>query len=341
MAVFFRISWLFVLLSLVGCRNSPERSFYYWKTTFTLSAPERKCIALHRVTKLYIRFFDVDWDQATGQIVPVGRIFFRDSVPTDVTVIPTVYLVNKTLQKITSKEIYGLSKRILGLVNSISETNHFLYSEIQLDCDWTETTRDKYFAMINILRTELKKSHKTLSATIRLHQVKYAKITGIPPVERGMLMYYNIGKIDAGFGRNSVFNATDAAKYTDYIADYPLPLDVALPSFSWGIHIRNKKVIELLNNMGLKDFKNNDNFTSTDPVNFRANYSFFFRGFYFKKNDCVKVEEISPQLCKEAARQVNEKMVKKPVIVAIFHLDSTIISHYEERDFEEVFDSFR
>lgn len=341
MAVCFRVFWLFVLISLVGCRHVSERSFYYWKTTFTLSAPERKCFTSHQVTKLYIRFFDVDWDQASGQIVPLGKIFFRDTIPNGVTTVPTIYVVNKTFQKITDKEIPGLSKRILGLVNSIATSNHLSYSEMQLDCDWTETTRDKYFALLTILRSELKNYHKTLSATIRLHQVKYSKITGIPPVERGMLMYYNMGKIDASLGRNSVYNYADAAKYADYIAGYPLPLDVALPAFSWGIHIRKNKVIELLNNLSVKDFKNNDNFAPADSFTFRVNYSFFYRGFYFKKDDWVKVEEISPSLCKTAACQVTKKMVKKPAIVAIFHLDSTIISHYEEHDFEEVFDSFR
>lgn len=337
----FRLFCVTLLLGMMGCHHSPEHSFYYWKTTFTLSSTERTCLTNQKISKLYIRFFDVDWDELSRQPVPLGRLYFRDLVPNGMAIVPTIYVVNKTFQKMTDKEIPGLSKRILGLVNNIATSNHLAYSEIQLDCDWTETTRDKYFALLNILRAELKKNHIKLSVTIRLHQVKYAKITGIPPVDRGMLMYYNMGKIDASLGRNSVFNAVDAAKYTNYIAGYPLPLDVALPSFSWGIHIRNKKVIELLNNMGAKEFKNNDNFTSIDSNNFRVNYSFFYRGFYFKKNDWVKVEEISPSLCKEAARQVTEKMVKKPAIVAIFHLDSTIISHYEEHDFEEVFDSFR
>jgi hypothetical protein len=67
----------------------------------------------------------------------------------------------------------------------------------------------------------------------------------------------------------------------------------------------------------------------------------FYHGFYFKKDDIVKVEEISPALCKTAAKQISGKMAKKPAVVAIFHLDSTIISHYEKQDLEEVFTNFR
>lgn len=337
----FRLFWIVAVVFLAGCRQAPERSFYYWKTTFTLSDIERKSLQNHRVSKLYLRFFDVDWDAARCQIVPLGRLYFRDTVPEGIQVVPTVYVVNKSLQKISDKDVPEMSKKILGLVNGIATTNRLTYREIQIDCDWTETTRKKYFMLLTQLRSELKKNHQTISATIRLHQVKYAGITGIPPVDRGMLMYYNMGKIEAGFSRNSVYNPEDAAKYIESLAGYKLPLDVAFPAFSWGIHVRNNKVIELLNNLGVEDFKNNDTFAPIDSVSFRVMYSMFYHGFYFKKDDIVKVEEISPALCKTAAKQISGKMAKKPAVVAIFHLDSTIISHYEKQDLEEVFTNFR
>ena len=341
MKVHFRLFWTVALVFLVGCNRTPERSFYYWKTTFTLSEQERSCLRSQHIKKLYIRFFDVDWDQTNGHTIPLGRIYFRDSVPEGIAIVPTVYIVNKTFQKTPGIEIPDLSKRILSLVNGIAMTNRLFYREIQIDCDWTETTREKYFGLLTQLKSDLKKNHKTISATIRLHQVKYAKITGIPPVDRGMLMYYNMGKIEAGFGRNSVYNPEDASKYIESMNGYKLPLDVALPAFSWGLHIRNNKVIELLNNMGLKDFENNDTFVPTDSVTFRVMYSLFYHGFYFKKDDVVKVEEISPALCKTAAQQISDKMAKRPAVVAIFHLDSTIISHYEKQDFDNVFNLFR
>ena len=78
-----------------------------------------------------------------------------------------------------------------------------------------------------------------LSATIRLHQVKYYKQAGIPPVDRGMLMFYNMGKLNALTAENSIYNSNDAAGYIETVDDYPLKLDLALPAFSWAVHFRN------------------------------------------------------------------------------------------------------
>ena len=91
-------------------------------------------------------------------------------------------------------------------------TNHLKFKELQIDCDWTESTRDKYFHLLSTLRNELERNKQIISATIRLHQVKYAAITGIPPVHRGMLMYYNMGKINAT-DNNSVYDKKIAEKY--------------------------------------------------------------------------------------------------------------------------------
>jgi hypothetical protein len=50
--------------------------------------------------------------------------------------------------------------------------------------------KDNYLKFIAVFK---KLSKKKLSATIRLHQVKYFKKTKIPNVDSGVLMYYNMG----------------------------------------------------------------------------------------------------------------------------------------------------
>lgn len=330
--------FVFLIVVLAGCRRSSERSFYYWKTSFHLSAAEEKYLADLNIRRLYIRLFDIDWDETHNAVTPLGKINFADKPKLEV--VPVVYIVNKTLQKTSPDEVKNLASKLLGLVNSLMSTNQLSFKELQIDCDWTETTRDKYFHLLSFLRGELSKNQQIISATIRLHQVKYAAITGIPPVQRGMLMYYNMGRIDAASTLNSIFNRNDASKYVSYVSKYPLPLDVALPVFSWGIHIRGDKVIDLLNNMSRSDFENNANFRPTDSTQLTVDSSFFFRGFYFMKNDRIKLEEVSPALCLQAAHQLGEKLPHTPGTVALFHLDSLIIARYEEKKLEEIFDSF-
>lgn len=328
----------FLIVIFAGCKRSSERSFYYWKTSYHLSAAEERCLTDLGVRRLYIRLFDIDWDEARNTASPIGKISFVDKPKLEV--IPVIYIVNKTLQKTAPEDVKNLAVKLLGLVNSMMISNQLKFRELQIDCDWTETTRDKYFHLLSFLKEELAKNHQIISATIRLHQVKYSAITGIPPVQRGMLMYYNMGKIDAASTRNSIFNKEDASKYVSYVSKYPLPLDVALPAFSWGVLVRGDKVIDLLNNMSLPDFKNNANFKPIDSTQLVVDSSFFFRGFYFMKNDRIKLEEISPALCLHAAHQLGEKLPHKPGTVALFHLDSLIIARYEEKKLEEIFDSF-
>jgi hypothetical protein len=331
----------FIALLASACRHEPRRSFYYWKSVYHLSQTERSYMEGLHVTKLYVRFFDVDWDETLERPTPLAKIRFAEKISPSCEIVPVVYIVNHSLQKSKPQDITDLAVKILKLTDHISSGNNITFKELQMDCDWTDNTRDKYFTLLKVLKSRLIDSKKTLSATIRLHQVKYKGMTGVPPVDRGMLMYYNMGKLAAGASPNSVFNTNDASKYIDYLAAYPLQLDVALPAFSWGIHSRNNKIIELLNNIGPLDFEKNANFAPVGPSTFSVTQSFFFHGYYFMKNDVVKVEEITPAQCNTAARQLQGKLTKTPGTVAIFHLDSLILTHYEKQDFEKVFNTYR
>jgi hypothetical protein len=329
-----------ILLILSGCTHQPRRSFYYWKSVYQLSAHEKETLKELQVSKLYIRFFDVDVDGATGKTLPVATITFADSILPGIEVVPVVYVVNKTLKNTALTDIPALASNIMNRVNSVAARNHIYFNELQMDCDWTDGTREKYFDLLRNIKSGLS-NEKVLSATIRLHQVKYKEMTGLPPVDRGMLMYYNMGKISAEASHNSVFNAADAAKYIDHLSDYPLPLDVALPAYSWGIHIRNNEVIDLISTINSTAFANHPGFKRLDVSTFVAIQSFFYHGFYFMENDRVKMEEVTPEQCIIAAQQLKSKLKKATGSVAIFHVDSLIFTQYEKEDFEKVFDVYR
>jgi len=51
-----------------------ERSFYYWKSVFTLTRFEEQRLDSLEVKTLYIKFFDVDWDEESRSPVPVQTI---------------------------------------------------------------------------------------------------------------------------------------------------------------------------------------------------------------------------------------------------------------------------
>lgn len=337
---FSKLTILLLLLLVFSCKQETSRSFYYWKSVYVMSSSQDAILSDLKISKLYIRFFDVDWNESAGLVTPKAKIRFKEKPSGKLEIIPVIYIVNRSLQKISRQQVTNLATNILKLTNEIAENNNLSFGEFQIDCDWTESTREKYFIFLETIKSSLAPKKIKISATIRLHQVKYSRITGVPPVDRGMLMYYNMGKINAYKTGNSIFNKDDAAKYIDYIPQYPLPLDAALPAFSWGIHIRKGNVIELLNNLTSMDFATNENFKKSGNSIYNAQKSFFYRGYYFMEGDEVKIEEIGPGECLAATKQLKSKL-KSPGTVAIYHLDSLIFTRYEKQDFEKVFNYYR
>jgi hypothetical protein len=68
---------------------------------------------------------------------------------------------------------------------------------------------------------------------------QYRERTGVPPVDRGMLMFYNMGKLSAEPGARSIYDADAAERYLARVGEYPLPLDLALPIWSWTVQVRD------------------------------------------------------------------------------------------------------
>src|SRR6185295_19004173 len=130
------------------------------------------------------------------------------------------------------------------------------FFEIQIECDWNASTRESYFLLLRTIRAQLH-AGKILSGTIRLHQIKYRAQTGVPPLDRGVLMFYGMGDPASPGEKNSILDLDTARKYTAYLKNYPLFLDAALPVYQWGIlfhedHFRG--IIRSLGESDLTDF---------------------------------------------------------------------------------------
>lgn len=133
---------------------------------------------------------------------------FSEKLPDSCQIIPVVFITNQTMKNIPKITIDYLAKAILS---GISKLSPHPYHEIQIDCHWTLSTKQKYFSLLKILQ----KSTLHLSATIRLHQVKFYEKTGIPPVERRMLMYYNMSDWRNPITINSIYSPKLLSQYTE------------------------------------------------------------------------------------------------------------------------------
>ena len=221
----FRLLILFFAICLNACdQRTKSMSFYYWRNIYAPDSTEIKALSENEVHTLYLHYFDVEWPDSVNAPTLGSPVRF-DSVPTGYNIIPVVFFSNKVFEKIDSAAVPGLTDKILTLVTRISHTAQLHPAEIQFDCDWTEKGKNNYF---NFLRQYHAASGVVLSSTIRLYQIKFADHTGIPPVDHGVLIFYNMDSAESTTG-NPVYERSIAHRYTPSLRSYPLMLDLALP----------------------------------------------------------------------------------------------------------------
>ena len=330
--IFFGI----ILSFFISCQQQeqPTISFYYWKTIFRLSPKEKNTLTINEVKRLYIRYFDVDLNLRTQMPYPKTPIRFEETI-TNFEIIPVVYIKNKVMLD-KKLNVLDLAQKTNSFIQQINSKNKIIIQEIQIDCDWTLASKDNYLHFIEAFK---KVSKKKLSATIRLHQIKYFKKTKIPNVDRGVLMYYNMGKI-APDSLNSIYDRNIASRYLSSLKKYPLPLNIALPIYSWGIHIRDGKIIGLRNKIDINNLKNNSSFVLTKNNWLTVRRSNFHYGIFYKENDQLKIESISKNDLLEMANDLEENTKQNPKEIIFYDLDEFNLKNYEEGLFKKVIDCF-
>jgi hypothetical protein len=337
-----RLLYFFIVIFLfVGCGKTNEvtKSFYFWKTSFALSTLEENLLNDLAVKKLYVHYFDVNFIKEKGASFPVGKLTFEKEPPQGTEIVPVVYVVNDVFNKTHPSKVAELAINVFSLIKSINTRNQILPNEIQFDCDWTDATQEKYFRFLEELKKLTPKAIR-ISATIRLHQIKYKRRTGIPPVDRGMLMFYNMGQLKAHGPQNSIYDFDIAKSYTSYIKTYPLPLDYALPIFSWGIWSRNGKILGLLNSITEQEIINNNNFKKISDHLYIVNEGGFFKGKYLFQGDKIFVEEVTSELAEKAIQQLIPEINSSNFTVAIYHLNPTLFVNYDQQKIENLYSRF-
>ena len=232
---------------------------------------------------------------------------------------PTAHFLN-----ISNDGIEELVANTDNLINEIVSVNRLgEIHEINIDCDWTARTRKVYFSFLGKLH---KQSGKDISCTLRLHQIKYKKDTGIPPVSKGYLMCYATSNPTEEMTKNSILDMDLLKSYTKNINDYPLAFDIALPLYSWGIVTNHRGEKKLINGLTADDlqppvFKQKDDFT------YEVMQDCFLHGLYINKGFTVKIEAITPELLTEAKHYLNEKIDNDYAIV-YFHLSKGFLERF-------------
>lgn len=302
--------YILIITLVVSC-SSPEKrtldeqnSFCYWKTTFTFDSLDNNVWKQTTANHMYIRYFDVGWDNTTKQAKPISTIVAnKDSLPCK-HITPSIFFSNNVFEQSTNQQLDTLVVRIKSRIEQTNEQfaiQDFAnkYSEILIDCDWSKGTKDKFFYFIEKLKEVI--PNKEITTTLRLWQYKNPAMAGIPPVKRVLLMCYNLQAANEYDIENSIVTLDEIKKYVTGVS-YPLKTDIALPLFSWGVIFRNKEFKGVIRNATCENYSNNKQYTKIEENRFRLNEEMVIGDFFARPGDEIRVEALSPKELQELTK---------------------------------------
>ncbi len=307
-----------LLLLVSGCQSKqPDTGFYYWKTTLDFSTKDHALFAQLGAQRLYLRFFDVNWNAEYQMAVPVGVLKPKPTAAPlaldQMAIVPTVFIVNRVFELTPPDQLAALAQKTAAKIKVMAKrlgfSSNLPIRAIQIDCDWTAKTRDPFFQFLRFLQKE--QPQWALSCTVRLHQYRDRQLMGIPPVSNALLMCYNTGNVKMRNEENAILDAAVVAQYLKG-RPYPLPLDVALPLFSWGAWYRGTKFLGLLGSIELGLAKKSTFLTlRARPNHFRVIKDTVFQGNYLRLGDEVRVDGSSDEAVKATLDLLQHKLKKK------------------------------
>ena len=326
-----------------GVKKSLDRpavnSIYFWKTRFELGDYEQSFLKEHDIRRMYVRFFDVDDDTAwpygqLNRIVPVATTQFITSKPDSVEIVPTVFITVRSISYIEHSE--GGSKeaaqKIVRRVLNMADYNDMgPVKEVQLDCDWTESTQNAYFSLCKEVGNLLHKEGIILSSTIRLHQLR----TVAPPVDCGVLMLYNTGSLQSVSETNSIISRNEVAKYLrNKKMNYALPLDFAYPTYRWGLVFRDATFCGILHK---SDFSDQSLYTPQEDGTYMVARHHEVDGEFLTSGMSIRVENAPVATILEVKTLVDKSFPDMPHSNILYHLDSLNLTKYTPDEITSIY----
>lgn len=336
-------------MSLCACSESPSASnrggdatpldvsFYYWKTVYDPGPASLTRLRELDVQCLYLRFFEVTLNERNE---PVPHATTRFDERPHLPVAPVIYFD----LKVFSQPVADVDKLARNLVRRIMDmaAHHDLplMRELHVDCDWTPSTRERFFEFTAALKKALPEDWE-LVATLRLDQVKNFNHTGVPKgVDRGLVMAYNMGNLRQPGAHNSIIDPRIAAIYLKPDKPYPLPLDIALPLFRWVVVFNAQdEFAGLLRDVPPELFDSfycrNEGqkiYTVIEPFNtldgWRVQPGYRLRLEDSPKEDVLAVAKLLAQATPQSRRLI------------FFHLDDKVIGEWPAGDLIEIVNSY-
>lgn len=342
---FLILIWTLLLLS--GCSRKPaviKRAFYYWKSAEGYASDrERLALTEFKAYKLYLKLFEVVRIPQQGAI-PVAKTrwssppYVPDSLRKRCELVPTVFVHNDALSGLSGDGIDSLADNINFLTNKYLDRDRsrtWRIEELQIDCDWSDKNRDTYFQLLRKLK---QKWGRKISCTLRLYPFKYRDRMGVPPVDRVMLMCYNLLNPLKNPERNTIVEYGELESYLGRKSAYPLPFDIALPVYSRMQLFQNGRFVKTLH---APDSAMLPVLRKTRALWYEVTTDTVFDNTYLRRGDAIKYEQASPQELANITTLLREKLAPTDTTtISLFHLDDNNLNRYPHEALEAAFSAF-
>lgn len=328
---------LFLMLLCGACQKSVQdhvtHGVYIWNSRSDygyLDTTEIKFLRRNQVQRLYCKLTDVVWDDVDhAHPVDIKNVPSDADINAHYDIIPCIFITNEAMLKSSRQELDYMAEKI----SSRLARYHDKSTEYQIDCDWSENSKGNYFYFLTKMKQHLKT--KQQSVTLRLYPYKYSQKVGVPPADRAMLMLYNFKSPQVLGEDNTIFDKVEAEKY---LSDnkYPIPLDFAIPSFSWNIlYASDGKFLGFINESSI----------TTDSLLCKPLKKSLFviekdttvGAIYLRKGNLLKIEHISKAELLEARSLVDEFKNSNSYTLSVFDLSYKSMALINEDQHEHVF----
>jgi hypothetical protein len=354
------------------------KSFCYWKTDSYFGQEEDTLAKQMNLKHMYVRFFDVDWNPYAEEAQPVATVY-NIRITDGLNITPSIFITNDVLLNSSKPQLDILSERMAIRIKKIIDkyqtekasalaykiadadyerqkgnafqsrlsTDSIIIAEkpkferdiqeLLFDCDWTESSKENYFYLLEKLKSKF--SNYKIASTIRLWQYKYYEKAGIPPVDKGLLMCYNMTNPTEYKTKNSIGTSDELADYVTH-DKYPLELDIALPLFSWSVLFRGGKFKGVISDY--QEFEKNPTiFKKTDDNKYTLQDDIQIGNFYARNGDEIKIEKISDEEIEDMIDIITEKVkISNDTKISFFSFDKKYINDYGVQNISKYYESF-
>jgi len=349
-----------VCFTLFSCEKERvvNRGMYYWKSgSRNLEKAEANFLLTNKIQYCYVKFFEVETDDIWSA-VPVAKtqLHFKvrgqmheskeinrwaDSTLKTINIIPTVYIENDVVIKLNRNELDELASNIVYLIDKYWKEKYKdrfkQYASIQIDCDWTPSSRDNYFYLLQKIKAL--NAGKQLSCTLRLYPYVYSDTMGVPPVDRATLMCYNLLPPLTTTEKNSILDINELEAYLKQVKHYPLNLDIALPDFSYGLLYQNNQ-FEGIFSASLQELE--PHIIQVRPQWYEVKKDVVIGDKFLRGGDEIKIDEINSVLLEEAIAVIAKYVeLDDSITVTLFDLNENSSTKYDTETINGFFDTFK